>query len=261
MVEIQDLADTCHLALRLASEVIVADRFRQVATQTKEGLDVVTSTDLSAERIILETIKGRFPEHAIVTEESENENESSPYLWIVDPLDGTVNFRSGLPLFNVSIAVQFEGRTMVGGVSLPALGETYFAMRGTGAFSGQRRLRIADTSLSEAVLSIILTSHFSPRHTDQTISLIRTLSPLARGIRVIVSEALELSYVAAGMLSGNMCVKADAFGAAAGQLIIEEAGGTVSDMKGRPFTNESTSILASNGYIHEDLLRVIESLF
>jgi myo-inositol-1(or 4)-monophosphatase len=180
-------------------------------------------------------------------------------LWVIDPIDGTVNYASHLPFFAVSIAVQHRDLTLASVVHLPALGETFTAIKGQGAFLGPIRLKVAPLKISEATISVILTSHFSSVDTQKTLSVLSELMGQVRGTRIFVCEALELAYIAAGRLSGNLCVKADAYGAAAGQLLIEEAGGKVTDFKGRPFGNESKNIIASNGIIHDYLVGICKS--
>jgi len=208
----------------------------------------------------LKIIREAFEDHNILTEETKQSRTQSPYLWIIDPLDGTINYASGLPLFAVSIGVQYQGNTIAGVINLPALGEVYTAVQGEGAYEGGRRLTVTTSELSEAVVSVILTSHFSEEHSQNTLNVIKALTGSIRGVRIIVCEAFELASIASGRLDGNICIKADAYGAAAGQLLIEEAGGRVTEFSGRTFDKTSQSIVASNGVIHKELTKITSSL-
>jgi myo-inositol-1(or 4)-monophosphatase len=254
----EKLLEVCNLAAFRASSLLLKMRGRSLSISHKERLDIVTSADLEAERVILQTIREHFPDHNILTEESTQEKTASPFEWIIDPLDGTINYTAGLPMFCVSVAVQHAGVTLAGVVSAPAFGETFGARRECGSHNGlNERLATSKSALSEAVIAVILTSHFSEEHRRQTLDIVRDLAGLTRGIRIIVSEALELSYIACGRLDANICIKADPYGAIAGQLLIEEAGGRVSDLAGASFGEDSTSILASNGVVHDELLELL----
>ena len=137
----------------------------------------------------------------------------------LDPIDGTINFASGLPLYAVSIAYQREGAADLGGTVVPGLRKYYFARRRGGAFCNGARLHVSTRPLADALVSVVLTSHFSRAETDRTVGILSVLARRAQGIRIILSEALELGWLAEGALDGNLCVKADACGTAVGALL------------------------------------------
>jgi myo-inositol-1(or 4)-monophosphatase len=136
---------------------------------------------------------------------------------------------------------------------------TYRASKGKGAFRGRYRLRTSTRSPSESIISVGLTSHFSQTETEKTLRIIRALSSHIRGIRIIVSGALEMAWTAESALDGHISIKADPYGTAAGALIIREAGGAVTDLYGADVTLNSTSVVVSNGIIHEDILEICRS--
>lgn len=249
-------------AAKVAGDVHLR-HFRKIkAVERKKGRDIITSADLEAEKQIISVIRRNFPDHNILTEESSVEKTDSDYLWVVDPIDGTINFASGLPLFCVSIGAQRRGITECGVVFVPALERLYHAVRGKGSYLNGEKLRVSKTdNLSDAVISIILTSHFSDKEINKTTKIISELSKQTRGIRIFLSEGVELSFIAQGILDGNLCIKADPYGAVAGKLIIEEAGGMVTDLFCEDFTNSSTTILATNGKIHNTLSTLVSRLF
>jgi len=197
----------------------VLDEFSRDKTagemETKQGLDIVTEADYRIQRCIVDIIKRRHPDHGVLAEESAD-RQTGEYLWVIDPIDGTINFAAGSPLFSVSIAYQHHGLTRNGLVLVPALRKRYHAEAGTGAFRGRTRLNTSNRTLEESVISVGLTSHYTEAETDGTLAIIRALSQRVRGVRIFVAEALELSWIAEGAMDGHLTIKADPFSAAAG---------------------------------------------
>lgn len=227
----------------------------------KERLDIVTERDIELQREIVQIIKRNHPNHAIWAEESAVAesaiSSTGGHLWIVDPIDGTINFAAGLPLFAVSVAYLRDGVTELGGILTPGFQKCYWAKRGGGAFCGQERIHVSKRKLADSVVGIDLTSHFDDKAISSTVKLISDLAVCTRGVRVITASALELAWVAQGLIEANLCVKADPFGNAAGALLVEEAGGTVSDLDGEPWNPlDTATIMASNSLIHAKLLVV-----
>jgi len=254
------LLDVAIQAARRAGEIHLSYQNKKLSDVTlKEGLDIRTEADLEAERAIIEAIHSSFPDHDILTEETELERKGSDYLWVVDPLDGTINFAAGLPLFSASIAVQKNGENIVGVINASAFGHLYIAQKGAGAYLGEKRLRVSESGLSASIVGMNLTAHFTDKHSDQALEIARNLAGRVRGLRVFVSGALELAYIAAGQMEGSLSIKSDPYSRMAGKLLVEEAGGRVTDEMGSPFTNQSTRIIASNGVIHEELAAVVRA--
>ena len=220
----------------------------------KQGRDIVTDTDMSLQRRIIEVIRERFPDHNILAEEAEYERTPSPFTWVIDPVDGTINFSRNYPVFAVSVAL-VEGETPVSGiVYVPPFQKIYSAVRGKGAFCNGSALHCGSVSrLQDSLISVILTSHFNAGENSRAAAIIERANMRTRGVRVMVCESAELCLIAEGILDGNVSVKADPYGAMAGKLILEEAGGHFSQICGAPFGLFSDTILASNGYLHESL--------
>ena len=221
----------------------------------KQGRDIVTAMDVYIQQKIVSMIRAVFPEHNILAEESEYEKTSSPFTWVIDPVDGTINLSRQYPVFSVSVALLYEDDPLVGIVYVPVLDKMYSAQQGRGAYCNGSRIHCGGISkLRESLISIIITSHFTVEESAKAATLIERVNLQTRGIRVMVCESAELCFIAEGILDGNISIKADPYGAMAGKLILEEAGGRFSQMDGRPFKLHSDTILASNGELHDNLV-------
>ncbi|GAB7389072.1 inositol-1-monophosphatase [Bacillaceae bacterium] len=219
--------------------------------------DLVTEVDTEVEKLVTKHILHRFPDHGILGEEGTFSGDPAAYetLWIIDPIDGTTNFVHQRLNYVVSIAVYHRGEGMIGVVYDPSRDELFFAVKGQGAFLNGERLRLPDSlSLREALLCTGM--FWSPRARQAGMTkLIEALAPECRGIRVLGSAALELAYVAAGRLSGYFSLALNPWDVAAGALIVQEAGGTVSRLTGKRFDGlQKGSILAAQAALHEKLL-------
>ena len=222
--------------------------------QVKQGRDIVTDMDMRLQQQIIEVIRERFPEHNILAEEAEYQRTPSPFTWVIDPVDGTINFSRNYPVFAVSVALVEDETPVSGLVYVPPLEKIYSAERGKGAFCNGIPIQCARVSrLQDSLISVVLTSHFNAADNARAVAMIGRANMSTRGVRVIVCESAELCFIAEGILDGNVSVKADPYGAMAGKLILEEAGGRFSQMSGRPYGLFSDTILASNGVLHESL--------
>lgn len=232
--------------------------------ERKQGLDIVTDADRAAERIVLEHISAAYPMHRLDSEERGAAGPAhSPNLWIVDPLDGTINYTSGLAFYTTSIALLHEGVPVVGVVNAPALGQIFSAMAGQGATVNHSVLTASsETRLADAVVSFMLTSHYEQALRDWTLAVVAELAPRVRGLRLLVSQALELAFIAAGQLQGSFCNRTHGTSSAAGTLLVAEAGGIVVDLDGRPYMpGASTSLVAaSTPALSEQLLAYINMI-
>jgi len=243
-----DLAVRAGALLRAAAE-------RERTVEAKRYADLVTDADKASEALILGAIRERFPHHAILAEESGASGGSSGYTWVVDPLDGTLNFLHGFPFYSVSIALAHEGEPVLGVVFDPVRGELFAAERGSGARANGRRLGVSATAtLGTALLTTGFPySRFS--QPDNNLREFAHMSLRAREIRRSGSAALELCYVAAGRTDGHWELELNAWDLAAGAVILREAGGAVTDWQGQPWRLEQGRVAASNGTLHAELLR------
>ena len=227
----------------------------------KNGRDIVTDMDRRIEVDIVSIIRKKFPSHDILTEESVYQPTGSRYLWVIDPIDGTVNFSKNYPLYAISVGLMEDNTIIRGVVYVPPLGKFYSAARNKGAFCNDNPIHTSDTiRIEESLISIMLTTHYDSDETDIAVKALQKTNMNARGVRVVVSEAAELCLIAEGVLDANVvCVKADRYGAIAGQLILEEAGGKLTDLSGQRFGAESMTILATNKRLHKKLIGLYAS--
>jgi myo-inositol-1(or 4)-monophosphatase len=241
-----------------AAETLSAMRGRALEVSRKELRDVVTEADLASERIVLDGIRALMPDAAIVSEEAGSSEGEGGARWFVDPLDGTVNYAAGLPWFSVTMAYQEDARTRVGVVHAPGVElVARYAEGGIATVNGRDAQVSARRSLSDAVVSIVLTSHFTEREVARTAEAVRRLGNTARGVRIIVSGGLEMTLVADGQLDAFVSLKADVVSHAAAMPLVRAAGGCVTRFDGHDAIDDDLERVASNGLIHEELLRCL----
>jgi myo-inositol-1(or 4)-monophosphatase len=223
----------------------------------KGEINLVTEADRLSESLIVERIRGSFPDHDILTEESPEIVNGSCFRWIVDPLDGTTNYAHGYPVFCVSIALEVEGSIDLGAVFNPMLDEMFIAEKGAGAFLNGRRLSVSrETELSRSLLATGFPYDLREDR-NNNINYVDVMILNTQAVRRAGSAALDLAYLAAGRFDGFWELKLAPWDMAAGWLLVEEAGGIVSDLQGDPFNLHSPHILASNGLIHADISRLL----
>lgn len=240
----------------LRSEIRGARRIAYKGTPT----NLVTEMDARAEALILERLRQAFPDDAILSEETGSHPGRSGRRWIIDPLDGTTNYAHGLPIFAVSIALEVERRVTVGVVYDPNMDELFSAERGAGAWVNDTRLVVSATPvLDEALLATGFP--YNIRETrDTNLPEYEAFSLKSRAVRRLGSAVLYLSWLAAGRLDGYWELRVGAWDVAAGSLLVQEAGGRVTDLRGGPLDLDAPSIVATNGRIHEAMLDVLRAI-
>jgi myo-inositol-1(or 4)-monophosphatase len=230
--------------------------------ERKEGRhNLVTSYDREAERLIVERLRQQFPESSFWAEESGRSGSAGGKLvWLVDPLDGTVNFAHGIPIFCVSIAAVVDGELLCGVIYQPMLGELFTAARGEGAWLNGKRLQVSQTeALEDAILVTGFPYNVAENPGNCMEHFLRFLR-LGLPIRRLGSAALDLAYVAAGRFDGFWEVALNPWDVAAGIILVQEAGGCVTHYDGTPHRLEPrSSILATNGRIHEQMRAVLQA--
>jgi myo-inositol-1(or 4)-monophosphatase len=228
-----------------------------VASKGDSGVDLVTRTDRDAESLIVGILRAAFPDHAIVAEESGAHAGGGRFCWYVDPLDGTINFAHGYPHCAVSIALEHEGSMVLGVVHDPLRRELFAARRGGGAQLNGRPIGVSQVrDLSQALLGTGF-PHDRRQHARRYVPAVRAALERARCLRRSGSAALDLSYVACGRLDGFWEPRLKPWDVAAGRLLVEEAGGRVSDLAGRSHDLVAGNTLASNGHLHADLTSML----
>jgi myo-inositol-1(or 4)-monophosphatase len=249
-------------AMEIAREAggLLLEHFRQPLEITyKRRSDLVTEADRRSETLIVERLRSYFPDHAIVAEEGGGQKTGSDYCWYVDPLDGTTNFAHGFPVFSVALGLAYHGEVVAGVVYDPTRDELFAAEGGAGAFLNGQRLRVSNTGdLAECLVATGFPP-FATNH-DLNIEFYFRFTQLTHGIRRAGSAALDLCSVAAGRFDGFWELKLNPWDKAAGSLLVKEAGGLVSGITGKPFNLLGDDVLASNGLVHDQMLRVFSEI-
>jgi myo-inositol-1(or 4)-monophosphatase len=219
--------------------------------------DLVTKVDKLSEEKIREIILSHFPEHMILGEEEGQSQGNASHRWIVDPLDGTMNYAHGFPFYSVSIALEVNGELEVGVVLDSVRNEMFYASKGQGAFCNGAPIKVSgEASLKRSLLSTGFPT--DPATLQENIDLFAKVHPSVRAIRRPGSAALDLSYIACGRLDGFWELKLSPWDVAAGIMIIQEAGGTVSGPTAAPYQLGENTVVASNGHIHGKLLHLLD---
>ena len=228
----------------------------------KEGVNnPVTEADHAAEKAIMAVIKEKFPDHFILSEEAGEIIQDSNYKWIIDPIDGTINFSKGIPLNCVSIGIEHNKEIIMGAVFNPHLNELFFAEKGKGATLNEKAIRVSNET---QVVKACLVTGFPYTYLDSANGPLDVFDRLIRTgvpVRRLGSAAIDLCWVAAGRFDGFYEHKLEAWDSSAGYLIVEEAGGKVTNLEGKPFSPYQHGIVATNGKIHEELLKWINNQF
>jgi len=224
----------------------------------KEGINnLVTEADHASEKAIIEVIRKDYPDHFILTEESGELATGSEFKWIVDPIDGTVNFANGIPICCVSIGLEQDGKMIMGAVYNPLMNEFYFAQAGFGASLNDKKISVSQKT---ALATSCMVTGFPYKYLDTPNGPLQVFEKMIRQgipVRRLGSAAIDLCWVAAGRFDGFYEHDLQAWDSAAGSLIVEEAGGKVTDFKGNAFSPHQPHIIATNGKIHDELLGVL----
>lgn len=233
-----DLSKILHNATVWAREAgrIQMDLFQSTGLEISSKssqVDLVTEADKASEEYILSRIRGAYPDHSILSEESGENDKSSDYQWVVDPLDGTTNFAQGLPIFAVSIALTKNGESVVGVVYCPVLDAMYTAVTGQGAFLNDKRLKVSEKKTLDACVLASGFPYFRAKTDDNNSRHFAHMVPKVRGLRRMGAAAFDLANVAAGTLDGYWEMGLGPWDAAAGVLLVKEAGGVVMEWPGK----------------------------
>ena len=235
------------------------DRIEGITIDSKGRNDFVSEVDHQSESIIIDTIHKSYPGHAILAEERGQQGDNE-YQWVIDPLDGTTNFLHGFPQFAVSIALLHRGIPDQGVVYDPLRQELFTASKGAGAYLNRKRIRVSKRKSLQGALLGTGFPFGDNRHLDYFIATYRALFPLVAGIRRAGAASLDLAYVACGRLDGFWEIGLQPWDIAAGDLLIHEAGGVVSNIEGKPGHLDSGDILAGPLPLHKQMLDTLSGL-
>ena len=243
-------------AVKEAGEVLRKGFGWQHSVRYKGEVDLVTEVDEQAEQVIREILLRAFPTYGMLAEEGGTLVGEEDARWIVDPLDGTINYAHGLPIFCVSVALERVAEGLVlGVVHDPMREETFVAERGRGAILNGRPISVSDTD--EPIRALIATDFpYDRERMPETLELFGRFSALSRGMRRLGAAALDLCYVAAGRLDGYYMRGVRPWDLAAGSLIVREAGGKLTDYRGDELAVDGREIVASNGRLHSAMTRL-----
>lgn len=253
----QLVQDVQELARKVGQHQLANLGRKNLQMETKSSAnDLVTEVDKQSEAMIMEFIRTRYPDHAVLAEESGHTAAASEYLWVVDPLDGTTNYAQGLPIFAVSIGVQYRQQTMAGVIYVPALDAMYSAVRGQGAFCNGVRLAVSDkTELAACVLATGF-PYDIVQHPLNNLDYFSVMSRKVRAVRRFGAAAYDLACVAAGTFDGFWEMNLSPWDVTAGLLLVEEAGGTVI-----PFRDDRRiSIIVGNARLCQDIQAVLQAV-
>jgi myo-inositol-1(or 4)-monophosphatase len=221
--------------------------------------DLVTEVDKLSEKAIIRHIRENFPDHHILSEEAGEMRSGSEYKWIIDPIDGTVNYAHGVPICCVSIGLEKEGRMLMGAVYNPFLDELFFAEKGHGATLNDKKINVSDNASLETAFLVTGFPYQWEEMQNDPAEVFGYFVKRGSPVRRLGSAAIDLCWVACGRFDGFWEHNLNAWDAAAGYLIVEEAGGRVTDMEGAPYTPYQRRLVATNGLIHDALVSSIRN--
>jgi myo-inositol-1(or 4)-monophosphatase len=236
-------------------------KVKNIERKIGQETNLVTEIDRQSEALIIKKIKEHFPEHSILGEESGANAGTSDYRWIIDPLDGTTNYTHALPIYSVTIGIEFKGEIIVGAIYDPNADELFTAEKGKGAFLNGRKISVSTT---ETLINALVVTGFPYNVKDNPENVIEhfiNFLPVAQGVRRLGSAAIDLAYIASGRFDGYWEVTLQPWDKAAGILLVKEAGGKVTN-----FSNDNSDIiynpntLATNGIIHDQMLKIIQQV-
>lgn len=242
---------------RQAGEILLSHfgEDEQLLKRRTSVKDAVTKYDKMIDDLIIREIRERYPDHSLITEESGFLKGNSDWLWIVDSLDGTSDFASSNPLFSVCIAVMYKGELLFGTVYAPAISELYLVEKGNGAYLNQSRIHVSETF--DLRQSYLFYCEGGERDRLRTGGILAKVYPEVMDLRKLGSAGLETAWVAAGKGEAYFTTKIEPWDVAPGVLLVQEAGGEVTDFNGNPWKLETSDLLFSNGRIHSTMLDLL----
>ncbi|MFC1594025.1 inositol monophosphatase family protein [Candidatus Omnitrophota bacterium] len=247
-------------AARAAGKIHKKYFHRDIKVKTKgASYDLLTIADTEAEKAVVSVIKKYFPEHNFLGEENRYAKTDSAYTWVIDPLDGTNNFSSGMPIFCVSVALVKNGESIVGVVYDVTRDELFSAVKGHGAYLNGKRMKVSDAKTLKD--SLLITGFYYDRGKLMRATLDNIhefFQKPIRGLRRLGAAALDLCYIASGRAAGFWEFQLSPWDFAAGKLLVEEAGGKVTDDSGKKVSITKSYVVASNGTIHAAMLKVLK---
>ncbi|MCK5106358.1 MAG: inositol monophosphatase [Elusimicrobiales bacterium] len=252
--------ETLKKALNSAS-TILKKYFGKVNYSLKGRADLLTKADIESQKAVIKIIRKSFPSHSIFAEESEKKETAGRFIWVIDPLDGTTNYAHTFPIAGVSIALLKNGKAILGGISDPFRNETFIGIKGKGAYLNNKKIRVSKVpKLSQALLSTGF-GYDRAEKAEFYCSIYKDFLKISHDIRRCGSASLDMAWLAAGRTDGYWEFSLSPWDVAAGKIIVEEAGGKVSDFGGKKWGNMSEwgkETLATNGKFPKEMLKIIK---
>jgi len=253
-----NISKRSEIAVRACREVgrILKDNFgNKLHISCKGDRDLVTDIDKRCERAIIRLIRRHFPQDGILSEESPDFISDSGFRWIIDPIDGTHNFIHNIDIFGTSIALELEGKVVLGTIFMPGTDELYVAQKGRGAYCNGKRISVSRRKFREATLVYDSSVRLNKK---EMLKGLGALADKAFNVRMFGSTVRSLTYVAEGKVEAEIEFNDKVWDFAAGLLLVEEAGGKATDFKGKPWNTQTKRYIASNKLIHKDILKVLK---
>ncbi len=253
----QVYSEELDFATKLAKEAgeQLLEMFGKVEASLKADKSIVTEADTMVEELIKSRIMDAYPDHDVIGEETGRLGIESPYVWVIDPLDGTTNFSIRNPFFDVSIALTYEAEPIVGVVYYPFAGELFHAVKGKGAYLNDDPISVSENEFETAIITFC--NNRDAESVERIVDIFGKLKPLNNKFRQFGAGALELSFVACGRADSFLMVGANPWDVAAGVLLVREAGGVATDFQGKAYDINSIDLLAANPKVHGKLLDLI----
>lgn len=256
--ELEGFKATALAAADVAGQILLDYARQGFRIEYKNAIDLVTDADRKSEQVIIETIRRTYRHHDILAEERGMDSVgTSPYKWVIDPLDGTTNFAHGFPMYCVSIGLEYRGQMGLGVILDPTRRDLFVAVSGQGATLNGEPISVSRSSTLNEALLVTGFAYDLRESTHNNLGYFSRFCLAARGVRRTGSAALDLCYVAAGRFDGFWEMKLHPWDMAAGSLMVTEAGGRMSDFKGGTFSIYGNEMVASNGLIHDEMLDVL----
>ena len=243
-------------AAKEAGEMLLELSKNKIKYSMKNSYDILAEGDLQSEKIIISKIKSAFPDHNILSEEAGEDDATSEYLWIIDPIDGTINFSRHIEEYCISIALSKNDELILGILYQPEYDNLYVAEKGKGAYLNGQKISVSDET--EIINSLCYPGNSTIVEARvETFNIVNKFVDKVRHFRIFGSAALGMAKLAKGQIDFIFNLRFHYWDYAAGILILEEAGGKVTDLEGQPINRHSPNIVASNGHLHEKILKII----
>ncbi|NUM25817.1 MAG: inositol monophosphatase [Candidatus Buchananbacteria bacterium] len=251
------LKTTAIIAAKKAGKELLKLSDEKIKYRLKKKHDILAEADLKSEKIIINEIRKHYPAHSILSEEMGQDLNTSNYLWVIDPVDGTINFSRQLNDYCISIAVAKKNELILGLIYNPVTQEMFIAEKNKGAFLNGKKLKVSNEN--KTINMLLATDNSSnPQIRKNNYRILQKVCTDFRHIRIFGSGALHLAKVASGKIDAYYKTKFNYWDYAAGVLLVQEAGGKATDLNGNNITTKSKSIIASNGKIHQQIIRILK---